>query len=966
MGNNNQMPNSNSITILHQNICGLKKKTNELIGSMFPDLPHVLCITEHHLQKSELEQISINNYRLGAAYCRQAVKRGGVCIFVHETLRSTNIDLVAYCKEQVIEACALKIETTLFNAIIIAIYRTPNGNFNLFLSSLDNIIRSLFKVGVKLIICGDINVNYLTDSDKKRKLDVILLTYNLTGIVQFPTRTHSQSSTAIDNIFLDTCNITNYTISPLYNGLSDHDAQLLTLNDVNTKLQICHFNIIRNINIFSIEEFKTRLSYESWDSIFSSNRNMDIDSLFNLFLNNYLRIFYTSFPYHKVAKNSSNNSWITTGIRTSCRRKRCLYLLTRDSKDTSLKNHYKQYCKILTSVINEAKKYTYDNRIAKSTNKMKTTWNIIKTETNRLKGTSTSTPRDHLLSPETFNKYFLSVSENIIQEIRCDDKLNHNSSKKPNDYLSNLLNKPIPSIRFKNTSTKEIERIINSLKTKESSGYDEISTKILKKSAPFISSPLSYIFNKSMLAGTFPNRLKYAIVKPLFKKGDRENVANYRPISLLTLFSKVFEKIIYKRILKHVETNNILVDEQYGFRTSSSTDKASYKLIDNILNALNNKIMVGGIFCDLQKAFDCVNHNILLTKLEFYGITGITLKLIKSYLNNRYQKVVLNNHLYNSSSNCGKITHGVPQGSILGPLLFLLYINDLPRITNDNTKIILFADDTSIIITNPNLINFERNVNKTIKDINEWFHTNLLALNLDKTHFIQFMTKNSSLIDFSITHGKKKIANTRSTKFLGLSIEKTLSWRTHIDTIVPKLSSACFAMRAIKPFLSQDSMRMVYYSYFHSIMTYGLIFWGNSHHSSTIFRLQKRIIRTMVGIRSRDSCRDHFKRLKILPLKSQYLLSLMLFVVDNGDQFKANITIHNFNTRTKLNLHRPISNLSVHQNGTYYSGIRVFNSLPTQIKVESHNRNHFKRALKSFLYTHSFYTLDEYFNCTKN
>ena len=158
---------------------------------------------------------------------------------------------------------------------------------------------------------------------------------------------------------------------------------------------------------------------------------------------------------------------------------------------------------------------------------------------------------------------------------------------------------------------------------------------------------------------------------------------------------------------------------------------------------------------------------------------------------------------------------------------------------------------------------------------------------------------------------------------------------------------------------------MVYYSYFHSIMTYGLIFWGNSHYSNIIFRLQKRIIRTMVGIRSRDSCRDHFKKLKILPLKSQYLLSLLLFVVDNGDLFKVNTTIHDFNTRTKLNLHRPISNLSVHQNGTYYSGIRVFNSLPAQIKTVSHNRKQFKRALKNFLCVHSFYTLDEYFNCTK-
>jgi hypothetical protein len=158
---------------------------------------------------------------------------------------------------------------------------------------------------------------------------------------------------------------------------------------------------------------------------------------------------------------------------------------------------------------------------------------------------------------------------------------------------------------------------------------------------------------------------------------------------------------------------------------------------------------------------------------------------------------------------------------------------------------------------------------------------------------------------------------------------------------------------------------MVYYSYFHSIMTYGLIFWGNSHYSNIIFRLQTRIIRIIVGIRGRDSCREHFKKLKILLLQSQYIPSLLLFVVDNGDYFKVNSEIHNINTRNKLNLHLPISNLSVYQKGTYYSGIKMCNSLPSQIKDLSHNRNKFKRALKNLLYFHSFYTLDEYFSCNR-
>jgi len=171
----------------------------------------------------------------------------------------------------------------------------------------------------------------------------------------------------------------------------------------------------------------------------------------------------------------------------------------------------------------------------------------------------------------------------------------------------------------------------------------------------------------------------------------------------------------------------------------------------------------------------------------------------------------------------------------------------------------------------------KKSVNKIIQNINEWFNTNLLSLNLDKTHFIHFVTKNSSLIDFNIIHGNKKIANVYNTKFLGLTLDNTLSWRTHINTIIPKLSSANSALTVVEPFLSLDSLKMVYYFYFHSIMTYGLIFWGNSHHSNIIFRLQKRIIRIIVGIRGRESCRDHFKNLKILLLQSQFTIFTFAF-----------------------------------------------------------------------------------------
>ena len=269
-----------------------------------------------------------------------------------------------------------------------------------------------------------------------------------------------------------------------------------------------------------------------------------------------------------------------------------------------------------------------------------------------------------------------------------------------------------------------------------------------------------------MITGTFPSRLKYALIKPIFKNGDKKKVANYRPISLLPSFSKILEKIMYSRLTNYVVTNNILAQEQCGFRPSSSTELASFNIINNILNELQKKNIVGGIFLDLQKVFDCVNHDILLNKLHSYGVTGGFFKLIKTFLQNRYQRVVLNNNYSNLVSEWGKTTHGVPQGLILGPLLFLLYLNNLPSLIDNNNKIVLFVDDTSLIISNPDPINFRKDANKILQHIQKWFDTNSISLNWEKTYFMYFLTKNNSFNDFDIMYKDKKVTTVDNIKFL--------------------------------------------------------------------------------------------------------------------------------------------------------------------------------------------------------
>jgi hypothetical protein len=194
------------------------------------------------------------------------------------------------------------------------------------------------------------------------------------------------------------------------------------------------------------------------------------------------------------------------------------------------------------------------------------------------------------------------------------------------------------------------------------------------------------------------------------------------------------------------------------------------------------------------------------------------------------------------------------------------------------------------------------------------------------------LTKTNSLNEFDVTYNDKKVTTVDSTKFLGLTLDSLLSWRKHIEAIIPKLNAATFAIRVLQPLLSLDSLKLIYYSYFHSILSYGIIFWGNTPHNNVIFKMQKKIIRIMTGIRNRDSCREYFKRLEILPLQSQYLLSLLLFVTEHTEYFRLNSEIHSFNTKNKYNFHLPPAKLTIFQKGPYYSGIRAFNNLPTYVK----------------------------------
>ena len=277
--------------------------------------------------------------------------------------------------------------------------------------------------------------------------------------------------------------------------------------------------------------------------------------------------------------------------------------------------------------------------------------------------------------------------------------------------------------------------------------------------------------NLSFYVGMFPSKLKVGKVSPLHKKDSCDNPSNYRPISILSVFSKIFEKLMHQRLYKFLESFEILYPLQFGFREKHSTSHALLSLTESIKQSIDSGKVGCGIFLDLQKAFDTVNHKIVLDKLEHYGIRGNALKWFQSYLSGRTQYVTVNGHV----SDPLPISSGVPQGSVLGPLLFLIYVNDLPNVSKV-MQFYLFADSTSICFDSDNLFNLQNIVNRELKKVRKWLEANRLALNIDKTNYVIFHSPTTEVDSFVIIKlDSKPISRVNSIKYFGVLIDSTLS-----------------------------------------------------------------------------------------------------------------------------------------------------------------------------------------------
>ena len=861
-----------------------------------------LCINECWLDIYG-EDLNLEGY-LPFPLTERCGRKGGLVTFVLEDYKVKDLDLYpdseiegkAAWEGQFLELKGNGLRTKLLLSNLYIPPRTTN-DFTEYTSKFFPIINSLADKYKHMIIAGDTNADALQFNSNSQFRDYYdkLTNNGLLPLITLPTHFGTRNGSILDHIYVKT----DVDLSDIYAGISLHKFShhlpvFISIPLKNIVKELPKFTNVTKASTNNWNCLANELDELNWDNIFNTENTFSNPNVnYTKFVNKIIDLKSKHMPTKKVRfkrYKHKNNAWITESLISSIKHKDQLYKnlhsLTRtDSSYESTKLEFKKYEKTLKKTIDQVKKTYYNNQFIKYQADIKNTWVTIKSILNKNRSSrkmqtkfcvNGSYIEGDLKIANEFNKYFSEIGPLLASEI---NQSNFNSSIR--NFLSPRTHH---TFRFTQVTQDIILKIIKNFTNKPSSGYDNINSIFIKKMQNQLSLPITILVNQSLATGIFPEKLKIAKIIPLYKKNDDDKMSNYRPISLLPVFSKIFEKVVQNQLYNYLSTNNLLFESQHGFRENYSTETATIELVDYLKLQIDNKHNPLCLFLDLSKAFDTINFDILLLKLKHLGINNIALNWFTSYLTDRMQFVSFNE----KESDYLNTKTGVPQGSVLGPLLFLIYINDLNNVSN-LFKVICFADDSTLIISlclkNQNCT-FCRNansfsseiINDELNKIFSWFCINKLSINPDKTKYMIFKTKQSNLSNLNlptlILNGEI-LERVNEFLYLGTFLDENLTWDSHINYISNKISKSIGILRRLKFAVPRNILRTIYFALIHPHLNYGTLTWG--FNLNRIEKLQKQAVRIITHSYYLEHTSNLFKRLRILKIEDIFWLKQLVF-----------------------------------------------------------------------------------------
>ena len=956
-------------TVLDINIQSINAKFDSFI-TFLNDLSDsniyfsAICIQETWLKSLNITCFKIPHYNMFTLQ-PTCTSHGGLIIYVHEKFQVKELDL--YKESTLWEGIFLELsggglskKLNLCN-----IYRPPrdrNEDIDSFLSEFTPVVSSVTNFTAECVIAGDFNLDLLKIESRNSYSKYLELMYclSLKPTVTLPTRLSRRNATLIDHIF---CKSSCSDISGgiIISNISDHLMPFTCLDITKEyssppKTISCQPSDARSINAFlsAVNEinFSEHISY---DINASANHGFDVfkgllDECVNKFIP-YRTVKFKRYK-HKI------RPWITSGILVSLKKRDKMYKQLKeidpnsDSYD-SLKRNLQTYNTIIKKLLRNAKFTYYNNMFLKYQHDSRKSWKLINTlignsnSKNKISNIFTINGTDESnesVIAENFNSFFSDIGRRQADSIPTFPN---------NNFRKYLLSPATSEFVFHSIDESDVLKVLSSFKSKNSAGDDNLSLKLLKLLKCTLASPLTALINQSLHQGLFPEALKLAKVIPLFKKGDSSCFNNYRPISLLLSVSKIYEKIVHKQLLSYFNENRLFYDHQYGFRPQHSTESACLELVDRLFSLLDEDKIPFAIFMDLSKAFDTLNHDVLLYKLSYYGVKNAPLSWFKSYLSNRKQYVNFNN----SKSSTSLTTIGVPQGSILGPLLFLIYVNDAATVS-PLFKCILYADDTTLISTFCSASPAQLLCSE-LNNVFMWLCSNKLSLNIAKTKYMVFHSPNKPPPEFPNLYINSSILErVNEFNFLGINITSTLSWKLHQSQLCKKLSRTVGILKRLQHMVPSSILLNIYNSLFVSHISHSVLVWG--HKFDRIFKLQKKAIRLVFKCKYNAHTSVLFKRNKLLKFEDIYKNAAAKFYYKYSnnllpsyfDNMFDNIPVtHHYETR-QLNPRLQISRKKFTSFRIRYLIPKYIADLPTNIgdKISTHSLHSFGCHTKSFYY----------------